>query len=521
MANVKQTLDRFSKAVERRRTWEPIWRECFDYTMPNRDGLNTSVAGQRRDDLIFDETAVVGVQEFASRMVQGIVPNNTQWTRFEVPPEIRDQMGKDQADEAQSQYDKTTERTFSFIQESNFSSEAHESFLDLAIGTGNIVCEKGDLLQPLKFTSVPIHEAFLESGPFDRVEGQYRARMVRAQDIPVIWPHGTLPPTAAKLIADGKPQERVKILEATHRDWADTTTECYYHAVIDVAAKSPILQTEFKGIGSNPWISFRWAKGPGEVYGRGPVFNSLSAIKTANLTVQLILENADMAVAGMWQADDDGVINPHTINLVPGAIIPRATNSRGLEPLEAPGRFDIGDLVLREMRQNINKALYNETLGAREGTPITATEVAERMAELSRQLGAVYGRLQAEFVFPIIKRVVYLLKQQGLIDLPTLNNQEIRLRAVSPMIRAQRNEDISQHINYASVLGQLFGPAVVQTVINPTSFAAKMARWYEIDSEMLYTEEERNQMAQETGQAAADMAANGMDPAQTLRSLLP
>ena len=35
-----------------------------------------------------------------------------------------------------------------------------------------------------------------------------------------------------------------------------------------------------------------------------------------------------MAIAGIYQMDDDGVINPDTINLVPGTVIPKAPNSK-------------------------------------------------------------------------------------------------------------------------------------------------------------------------------------------------
>ena len=38
--------------------------------------------GERRDERIFDETAVVGVQEFASRLQSGLVPNFARWADF-------------------------------------------------------------------------------------------------------------------------------------------------------------------------------------------------------------------------------------------------------------------------------------------------------------------------------------------------------------------------------------------------------------------------------------------------------
>ena len=89
------------------------------------------------------------------------------------------------------------------------------------------------------------------------------------------------------------------------------------------------------------------------------------------------------------------------------------------------------------------------------------------------------------------------------------------------MMRAQRNEDISQHINFAQVTGQLFGPQMVQTIINPTKFAQKIASWYEIDGELLRTEEEQAQLAQQTGEAMREHGMPGADMATQLKEFLP
>ena len=237
------------------------------------------------------------------------------------------------------------------------------------------------------------------------------------------------------------------------------------------------------------------------------------------MTVQLILENAELAVSGVWQGDDDGVLNPANIRMIPGTVIPRSAGSRGLEALQFPGSFDVAQLVLNDMRHNINRALYNETLGRREGTPISATEVAERMGELSRQLGSTYGRLQAELVLPLMKRVLYILKKQGRITLPQIDGREIQIRAVSPMMRAQRNEDISQHINYVRTIGELFGPATVQTIVDPTKFSEKLAPWYEVDPDVLMDEEKRQQLTQQTGEAMAQ--GGGGEMVSQIRELMP
>ena len=99
--------------------------------------------------------------------------------------------------------------------------------------------------------------------------------------------------------------------------------DAFLHYAICLTTKSVLMQREMSGVGSNPFICFRWSKCAGEVYGRGPLFNALSSIKTTNLTVEMILENAQMAISGIYQMEDDGVINPDTINLVPGTIIPK------------------------------------------------------------------------------------------------------------------------------------------------------------------------------------------------------
>src|SRR5690606_29321529 len=83
----------------------------------------------------------------------------------------------------------------------------------------------------------------------------------------------------------------------------------------------------------SPFITFRWVKTAGEVYGRSPMMTALPDVRTANKVVELILKNASIAVTGIWLAEDDGVLNPANVKLVPGSIIPKAVGSEGLKPL--------------------------------------------------------------------------------------------------------------------------------------------------------------------------------------------
>ena len=75
----KKYMERYTKAKALRENFVPLFEECYEYALPMRESFYHETVGQRRDDKIFDETAVVGVQEFASRLQSGIVPNFARW----------------------------------------------------------------------------------------------------------------------------------------------------------------------------------------------------------------------------------------------------------------------------------------------------------------------------------------------------------------------------------------------------------------------------------------------------------
>jgi hypothetical protein len=76
---VADVLARRQRAKVIRDLWMPLYQECFDYAMPYRQSFYEESPGQKRTHKIFDDTAVVGVQEFASRLQDGIAPANARF----------------------------------------------------------------------------------------------------------------------------------------------------------------------------------------------------------------------------------------------------------------------------------------------------------------------------------------------------------------------------------------------------------------------------------------------------------
>ena len=485
----KKYIQKYQKAKAFRENWVPLFEECYEYSLPQRESFYYEEAGQRRDEKIFDETAVVGVQEFASRLQSGLVPNFTRWADFvsgsEVPP--------DQREKIDNELDEVTEYVFEVLQNSNFSQEVHESFMDLAVGTGVLCVEEGDALNPVIFSAIPLPHVVLDTGPDDRIDHVYRERKnVEFDHLPIMYPKGKFD---QKVQAQMGQDRKTTVLEVVCRDYSKKNQESYYHYAICMTTNTLLHSKELTGVGSNPFVCFRWSKCAGEIYGRGPLISALSAIKTTNLTIEMILENAQMAISGIYQMEDDGVINPDTINLVPGSIIPKAMGSAGLQPINAAGRFDVAQLVLGDQRLNIKRALFNDMLGDPDKTPATATEVAERMADLSRRMGSAFGRLQAELIQPVLQRVIYILKKQGRIEVPTVNGREIKVRSVSPLAQAQANQDISSVARFLELVGGVFGPEMLQVLIDSEQTAVHLAKKFGVPESLIRDEEQRKQIA--------------------------
>ena len=106
---------------------------------------------------------------------------------------------------------------------------------------------------------------------------------------------------------------------------------------------------------------------PGEVLGRGRIMSILPDIKTANKMVELVLRNASLAVSGVYTATSDSVINPYTMQLAPGTMIPVDSNDSSnptLRPLDRAGDFNVSQLVLEDLQNRIRKTLFAEPLGS-------------------------------------------------------------------------------------------------------------------------------------------------------------
>ncbi len=451
----------FRRAFQSRQQWEGHWRECYRYALPQRESpADAGGGGASRVDRLFDATVADAVDQLAASLLSELTPPWARWIELcpgsDVEPAERAEIAP--------ALDRASAVLQSHFDRSNFAVELHQCFLDLVTaGTACLLFEEAPLgeASAFRFSAVPIHDVVLAEGPTGRLDRTWRRLRLTPEQFSRRY--GVNPPDAG---GSGDPPP-VGVLESVQPG----ANGYRYVALREQPDGDDALLAEGE-FASSPFINFRWVKAPGEGYGRSPVMKALPDIKTANKVVELVLKNASIAVTGIWQADDDGVLNPAAVKLVPGAIIPKAVGSAGLAPLDAPGRFDVSELVLSDLRARILHALLVDRLGLVQGPRMTATEVLERAAEMARILGATYGRLQAELLGPLVARALSILRRRGEIGDLAVDGRVIDLRYRSPLAEAQRRADAQSALQWVQTVAAL-GPEAMAAVDLPA-----FARWF-------------------------------------------
>ncbi len=469
-------LDRYRRAKERRAVWEAHWQECYDYALPLRDSAIVERAGgEKKTDRLFDATAPDAVDQLAAALLALLTPAGSQWFGFEAGAEA------DGTGSVQSDLEQAARRMRTHFDRSNFAVEMHQSFLDLVtVGTACLLFEEAPPgeASAFRFTAVPLGQVVLEESGAGRLDTAFRRSELTADQMRTRFPGSDLPPELARRLTTD-PEARAPVVEAVSPDGGAMS----YLAILETAPDPAASVLRRGRFAQSPFIAFRWIKSPGEDYGRSPVMKALPDIKTANKVVELVLKNASIAVTGIWQADDDGVLNPATIKLVPGTIIPKAVGSAGLTPLTPPGQLDTSQVVLESLRANIRRALLADKLGPPEGSRMTATEVLERAADMSRLLGATYGRLQSELLNPLILRARAILRRRGEWPDLRLDGRQAVIRYRSPLAQDQARDAARNVALWLDGL-QGLGPAAA-AVVDAEAAARWLARAFGVPDELL------------------------------------
>jgi hypothetical protein len=237
---------------------------------------------------------------------------------------------------------------------------------------------------------------------------------------------------------DKKDADVSKVLAPKERPWG----------MKHVLHKSSFELGEEGGYYENPAFIPRWRKTSKSMWGHGPAMIALPDILTINQLVELILKSTEKVVDPPTKVTERGLLSD--LDLEPaGLTVVRTMDS--MMPYESGARFDVSQLQREQLKQSIRSIFYVDQLELKESPAMTATEVQTRYELMQRLLGPTLGRLQSDYLDPLVQRTFNILYRAGQFgELPsTIAEQgdgELDIIYTGPLVRAQR-ADIAQGVS--------------------------------------------------------------------------
>jgi len=509
----KQFFKRYTDAKKHRELLNTVIDECYEFAAPLRDRPYASKQSGEADlDRLFDSTAPGAAQDLASEMLDDVWPTDGRPFDLKAGSAVTDPGLREQLD---LKLVEVADEIIETVNNSNFRDVSHKALIDWEIGSGYLLPEEGDFLDPVRFRHLPLPDAIPVIGPFGFAHRLYQPREVEASMVRTVWPNATITDDLARLIDDPeKANERLKFIEAAERDYSTkaeawTFTVAYCGSGNSDEGRTIIEEKRTEGAGSKPFVDFHYMLNGNDPVGRGPLQLALPDIKSLNLLKQYVLEAGDLALGGMWQIEDDGVLNVDTIQIAPRTIIPRASGSKGLERIDGAANYQVAEYLISSLQNSIKSIMFGDDLGPAEGTPMTATEVLQRTSNRARRRAGPYTQLLRGLMFQTVQRVAFIRQKQGVLKPLRIDGRNIQLRPLSPLTRAQAQDEVLRHARFMELGNQLHGPQQMALAVDAEKAIDWLGGKMGSSPQIMRPKIKRKELAQAIAMMAAQAQAGG------------
>lgn len=518
-----EIIRRQEQLATARGIFEQHWREIAERILPRSDYFrNNRPPGDKHTEKVFDATANLALERFASAMESMLTPRTQRWHRLKTMDEDLDQ---DPA--VRLWLDQVTDILFNvrYSPKANFASQAHEVYMSLgAFGTGGLFIDEA-IGRGLRYRSIHLGELYIDENHQGTIDTVYRKFQLSARQAAQKWGETKLP-DQIKNSLEKFPDQKFDFIHAVHPNSdkiygrKDYKGMDYYSCYVSMVGRVVMSEGGFR---SFPYAVGRYVVGPKEIYGRSPAMTVLPDVKMINEMSKTVLRAAHKIVDPPLLLQEDGALQ--AFDLRPGALNYGGVNDQGqqvVHPLQTGARVDIGTDMMEQRRKVINDAFLVTLFQILVDSPqMTATEAMLRAQEKGALLAPSMGRQQSELLGPMIERELEILATAG--QLPPMPQQlkqyggVIDVEYVSPLNRAQRAEEGVAILNTLQAISPLaqINPGVLD-IFDPELVARELADINGVPAKVLRTSDQVAAMKQAMSQAnqaagllqAAPVAAN-------------
>lgn len=523
------------KADTERTNWESHCEEISQLVSPRKLGFTGDrTAGEKKMTKIYDATGV-HANEMLAAGLHGMATNPaSRWFSLRMKD---DKIGEQ--DDIRAYLSDVEEKMFSAIYSpfSNFNTAIHEAYLDLG-AFGQAVMFVGTRKDGgLLFQTRHLAECVISENDEGVVDTLFRRSKYTVRQMVHMWGVDGVSQVVREKYQQEKLDEQFDVVHAVlpreKTEYGKKNKQNHPFASIYFEHKTKHMLEE-SGFEEFPYLVPRWAKLPGEMYGRGPGMTALPDVKMLQAQmitfIKALQKNADPP---LWTRDD-GILGgirtvPGGVNYVKGdaraAVSMMPTSLAGLQAVEQ---------AMEGLRERIRTLFFTNIMQfGGEAPDMTATEVQIRNAEKLRMMGPLIGRLESEMLGPMVSRVYGIMERMDMLpqppdlgDLPD-EQREWVVEFVSPIATAQRQtqlEGVQQAIMAVMGLGEDAAAQIIKRKLNPDRMFDWVWDLLNNDPDLLNTDEEleeidnmqRAQQGLAMAAPAADMAQKGAGALQQL-----
>ena len=170
-----------------------------------------------------------------------------------------------------------------------------------------------------------------------------------------------------------------------------------------------------------------------------------------------------------------------------------------------------GEVEIADLRQAIRQYFFVDQLELKESPAMTATEVQVRYEMMQRLLGPTLGRLQSDFLDPMIQRTFNILLRAG--RLPEVPKSVASIAAhmdidyLGPLSRAQRTDQVASTERWLMNIAQMAQvlPELLD-IPDPDQIARQVAQMLSVPAKMLRSSQEVEEIRAERASRELAMA---------------
>jgi hypothetical protein len=480
--DIGRLVARYSRARSQAKNFWEAYRQAARYAAPQINDFDDS-PGQTKQHAVNNSQVLRSTNAFVSEVISSLTPPNTRW--MELQPTINlmelvagQYTGTDRdamVNKLKASYETITRKFFECLDISNFYAVEDKFIRAIGIGTGCLLINEVPFGRehknavPFEFIYVSISNLSLDAGNNGKIYGVFRDMRVRADEITELWYDGVVPDVYNCAAADDSGGDH------SHHSLVECCLYCptgrsdgfdWVFCVFDPEHNIKIVHD--RRLSYNPYIVFRWNTIDNESMGRGVILDAMGDIKQLDTLQRVFNEWIQRYALGTLLVDNVELRDLerfHNGKLEVGAAI-GVHDINNIKPLPMGGNVSAQQFLLAETIQAIRQQLLDIELPVEQ--QMTAFETQVRAQRIMKLFSATFGRINLEFIEPIVKVCLKLMEKHGIIDIPDhigdINQFTTKIALQSPMSKTQQLADIDAIRVALETVALIQSPIVAQQI---------------------------------------------------------